>query len=183
MEKMDGVPLWDGRRKVPWERKLELTETIAEMIKQLQDHKFDRIGGLYFKSALDCGTSKLEKNFEPKALLNNLAVDEHLDAGVDVADVKTRKIALPSVLQNLNLNDRGRGDAEDPTTALQSIDDEAQNKCKRLARTTIENESTADSQSITNESQGESKQTVLGNVKFAKNPDPLRLLSLLKEAK
>ena len=60
MAKIDGVPLWDVWRKVPWEKKLELTGTIAGMVKQLRDHKFDRIGGLYFKSAIERETSMPE---------------------------------------------------------------------------------------------------------------------------
>lgn len=61
MEQLAGVPLFDlWPRKVPWPRKLELTQTVAGMIKQLREYKFDRIGGLYFKSAA------AHENFEPK---------------------------------------------------------------------------------------------------------------------
>ena len=60
MAKIDGVPLFDVWRKVPWEKKLELTGTIAGMIKQLRDRKFNCIGALYFKSAIERETSKPE---------------------------------------------------------------------------------------------------------------------------
>lgn len=53
MEKLSGVPLYDlWPRKVPWGRKLELTSTIAGFVEQLRNCRFDRIGGLYFESAL-----------------------------------------------------------------------------------------------------------------------------------
>lgn len=60
MAKLDGVPLSGVWRKVPWDKKLELTATIAGMIKQLRDHKFNRIGGLYFKSAIEREKSEPE---------------------------------------------------------------------------------------------------------------------------
>ena len=53
MEKMSGVPLLDVWRKIPWDRKLVLLEDVAGLINQLNEHKFNSIGGLYFKSALD----------------------------------------------------------------------------------------------------------------------------------
>ena len=60
MAKIDGVPLCVFWRKVPWEKKLELTGTIAGMVKQLRDRKFNCIGGLYFKSAIDRKKNKPE---------------------------------------------------------------------------------------------------------------------------
>ncbi|CAF9929031.1 MAG: hypothetical protein HETSPECPRED_007264 [Heterodermia speciosa] len=53
MEKLDGVTLFDVWRKVPWHRKLELVEGVAKYVKELQCHRFDKIGGLYYKSALE----------------------------------------------------------------------------------------------------------------------------------
>ena len=53
MEKMDGVPLLEVWRKIPWDRKLALLEEVAGLVNQLNEHKFNSIGGLYLKSALD----------------------------------------------------------------------------------------------------------------------------------
>lgn len=162
MDKMHGIPLYDVWRKVPWERKLELTETIAGMIKQLWDHKFDRIGGLFFKSAVDRGTGKLERTTGPEALLNNSAVNEALDDVIDLADGKTNKIALPSALQNLNFDDASKADTDSLATGLRLTDNKARNETKESARTTSKNAyQTADPQPINN-SQDESKQLVLG---------------------
>ena len=74
MAKIDGIPLFDVWRKVPWERKLKLTETIAAMVKQLRECKFDRIGGLYFKSAVERGPSKHENRVGVNSSLINLVV-------------------------------------------------------------------------------------------------------------
>ena len=49
LEKIEGVALYDIWRKVPWESKLEIVAALAPLLGQLRDHKFDRIGSLYFK--------------------------------------------------------------------------------------------------------------------------------------
>lgn len=49
LEKIEGVALYDIWRKVPWESKLEIVAALAPLLGQLWDHKFDRIGSLYFK--------------------------------------------------------------------------------------------------------------------------------------
>jgi len=76
MEMMYGVSLYDVWREVPWEHKVELTKTIAGMVKQLRDQKFDRIGGLYFQSAVAHQTKIPEKVAKPKALVERRTVDE-----------------------------------------------------------------------------------------------------------
>ena len=53
MEKLDGVALYGVWRKVPWDRKLTLVEEVAKLVKELHSHSFDKIGSLYFKSALE----------------------------------------------------------------------------------------------------------------------------------
>lgn len=83
MEKMGGVSLFDVWRKMPWERKLELTKAIAGMVKQLRDQKFDRIGGLYFESAVHHQTTKIKKAAKPKTTRRVLPVDEPQDELVD----------------------------------------------------------------------------------------------------
>lgn len=49
LEKIEGAALYDIWRKVPWESKLEIVAALAPLLGQLWDHKFDRIGSLYFK--------------------------------------------------------------------------------------------------------------------------------------
>lgn len=61
MEKIAGVPLLDIWRKIEWERKLVLIESLAGLVNQLGSHKFDRIGSLYFKSALTGCAGDLEE--------------------------------------------------------------------------------------------------------------------------
>lgn len=81
MEKLMGVPLYDlWPRKVPWERKLELTSTIAGFVKQLRKCRFDRIGGLYFQPAVDSGTGKPDKPIVCEAASLGSPVEKHLDA-------------------------------------------------------------------------------------------------------
>ena len=76
MAKMDGVPLFDVWRTVPWEKKLELTGTIAAMVKQWRDRKFNCIGGLYFKSAIERERSKPEVAQASDALQSGSGGDE-----------------------------------------------------------------------------------------------------------
>ncbi len=175
MEKMDGVPLWDVWRKVPWERKLELTETIAGMIKQLRDRKFDRIGGLFFKSALNRGNIELRKAPEPKVLLTNSIVDEGLDAGIDNPDAKTSKMALRPAIQDSNADNRSRPETGSHPTGLHSINGEAQSELKQLARITRKIEFlAADPQSINNDSLDEFKQVLLGDEAGSGDPPEAR---------
>ena len=49
LEKIEGVPLYDIWRTVPWGSKLDIVLALAPLLGQLRDHKFDRIGSLYFK--------------------------------------------------------------------------------------------------------------------------------------
>lgn len=52
MERVKGVTLQSVWREMSWQRKLVLTAEVAGMIKHLRDIRFDRIGSLYFESAL-----------------------------------------------------------------------------------------------------------------------------------
>ncbi|KAK3897648.1 phosphotransferase enzyme family-domain-containing protein [Staphylotrichum tortipilum] len=49
MEKLPGVELRSVWRKMPWERKLELTDRLADLLSQLwkPEHKFDHIGSIF----------------------------------------------------------------------------------------------------------------------------------------
>ena len=49
LEKLEGVALYDVWRKITWESKLQIIAALASLLGQLRDHKFDRIGSLYFK--------------------------------------------------------------------------------------------------------------------------------------
>lgn len=76
MEKLDGVPLGDVWHDIPWERKLELTENIAGMVKQMQDHKFEQIGGLYFSSAWDRNVIRPSTTSESALSVTDLTLAE-----------------------------------------------------------------------------------------------------------
>lgn len=105
MEKMGGVPLWDlWPQKISWERKLELTKTIARMNKQLREHKFDRIGGLYFKSALEHRPMEHSKTVNLSASLQDPSVNEPTQFGSE--DNPASTITLASALQDLCLGCR-----------------------------------------------------------------------------
>ncbi len=80
MEQLPGVALFDlWPRKVPWDRKLELTQTIAGMIKQLENCKFNHIGGLYFRSAAAHAEFKPESTTEPETLVISCLVTQPVD--------------------------------------------------------------------------------------------------------
>ena len=49
LEKIEGIDLYDIWRNLAWEVKLKIVAALAPIIGQLRDHKFDRIGSLYFK--------------------------------------------------------------------------------------------------------------------------------------
>ena len=49
LEKIEGIDLYDIWRKITWESKLQIVAALAPIMGQLRDHKFDRIGSLYFK--------------------------------------------------------------------------------------------------------------------------------------
>ena len=63
-EMIQGVTLDSVWRKIPWERKLLLTEEVARMIVQLQRHELDQIGSLYFASALRTANGQQELGSE-----------------------------------------------------------------------------------------------------------------------
>lgn len=98
MAKIDGIPLFDVWRKVPWERKLELTETMAGLIKQLRDRKFDYIGGLYFKRAVDRGPRKLDSTVELSSLLIDMAVAKSPTADIESPSDVNQDESKPSTL-------------------------------------------------------------------------------------
>lgn len=100
MAKIDGIPLIDVWRKVPWERKLKLTETIAEMVKQLRTCKFDRMGGLYFKSAVERGPNKLGNTDGLNSSLINLAVTKSPTADLESHSDRHQDESTPSALGN-----------------------------------------------------------------------------------
>ena len=49
LEMIDGIALYDVWRQIPWESKLKIVAALAPLLKQLRDHRFSRIGSLYFK--------------------------------------------------------------------------------------------------------------------------------------
>lgn len=86
MEKLAGVPLFDlWPRKVPWERKLELTKTVAGMVKKMRNCKFDRIGGLYFKTAVAHTMDKPTTSEEMAPLVTNRPMKEGIETPMSQA--------------------------------------------------------------------------------------------------
>lgn len=157
MEKLAGVPLYDVWRKVPWDCKLELTEKIAEMVKQMRGCKFDCIGGLYFTSAVDCGPSKLETASEAKALLSTMLADKGLDADIKDVDTETSGIA-----QHAHAVSRSETNSKYHNAGAHSTHDEALNESKRSAEIATNNEPlTADPWPVKNEGHDDSKHSVL----------------------
>lgn len=61
MERVRGVTLQSVWREMSWQAKHVLTADLAGMIKLLRDIKFDRVGSLYFESALMKGSGKPNK--------------------------------------------------------------------------------------------------------------------------
>jgi len=90
MEKLDGVPLVDVWRKIEWERKLVLIESLAGLVNQLGSYRFDRIGSLYFESALTsciddlCEERKVDDTSENHGLKS--VADEQFPATCDHAN-------------------------------------------------------------------------------------------------
>lgn len=62
MERVKGVTLDSVWRRMSWQDKHVLTADIAEMIRHLRTFKFDRIGSLYFESALRQKPSEQDNN-------------------------------------------------------------------------------------------------------------------------
>ena len=109
MAKIDGVPLFDVWRKVPWEKKLELTGTIAAMVKQLHDRKFNGIGGLYFKSAIERKRSKPEIAQASDALQSDSGGDKTTVADCRLGEDKDQHEPKRSTMSNGAGNDDAPG--------------------------------------------------------------------------
>ena len=48
LEMIEGITLYDVWRKITWESKLKIVAELAPLLGQLRDHRFSRIGSLYF---------------------------------------------------------------------------------------------------------------------------------------
>lgn len=133
LEKIGGVPLWNLWRVMPWEQKLRVTESIAGMVKQLRDQKFERIGGLYFASAIahappnpdripGVRTPEKSRSSEDKCAnlsLNNPKV-EHADEYVDKSwDGSANELAQEPVDRPQNETERACQDK--PQRALERV--------------------------------------------------------------
>ena len=66
MERIKGVTLQSVSRRMSWQEKRVLTAELAEMVKRLLEVKFDRIGSLYFESALREKSGKPEGTVHSK---------------------------------------------------------------------------------------------------------------------
>lgn len=72
MEKMDGVPLDRIWRKLPWESKLDLTETMAKKLNELHQCRFRNIGALYL-SPSNCRTGTYRNTQDSQLSLTSSA--------------------------------------------------------------------------------------------------------------
>ena len=104
MAKIDGMPLSDVWRKMSWERKIDLTETIAGMVNQTRDCRFDCIGGLYFKSAVEPGPSKFKNTPasmpRSNASLTNLALKSSPIADLESPNITGQDNSRPLMLKD-----------------------------------------------------------------------------------
>ena len=48
LEMIEGITLYDVWRKITWESRLKIVAALAPLLGQLRDHRFSRIGSLYF---------------------------------------------------------------------------------------------------------------------------------------
>ena len=92
-EMIKGVTLHDVWRQVPWARKVSLTEEMAGMIEQLERHKFDKIGSLYFASALELENSEQELQSQ----VRNVGItDEEVAVMIGSEEVEIEKLTIGS---------------------------------------------------------------------------------------
>ena len=90
MEKIPGVPLCDVWRKVPWNRKLFLTDELAGFTKEIQDYQFDEIGALYFRSAFEKVTEERALAMTKEASMGEKTIGlESLDQSEKVHSSRT----------------------------------------------------------------------------------------------
>ena len=99
MEVMEGVPLYDVWRKIPWAEKFELIDSLAGLVKKIQEHKFSSIGALYFKSA-----GRYEARTQVTITDRNVALsDVATDKLPEAESVQLAEASLSTDLQVLQL--------------------------------------------------------------------------------
>ena len=108
MEVIDGVPLQDVWRKMPWDRKLEFVDKLAGLIKELQDHKFDSIGALYFKSTMENGT----RNSSGAGETSTAARKAEAEDTIVTPQAKASETSLSTILKTLRLKSSSPPDRE-----------------------------------------------------------------------
>lgn len=99
MEVIEGVPLRRIWRKISWNRKLQLSDELAGLVKELQDHQFNAIGAMYFRSALEKGVEEPTATEEQIPLINTVAANERAETQPPAAGLSV----ISSVLQKLGL--------------------------------------------------------------------------------
>ncbi|KAK4697900.1 hypothetical protein P7C71_g238, partial [Lecanoromycetidae sp. Uapishka_2] len=127
MEKIAGEPLWDLWRSISWKRKLELTEEIAGMIQQLRVHKFEGIGGLFYKPAVKPEPKKLVKVPGSEMLLTNIDIEESIGAIIENAEGSE----LPFVLRSMSISGQSRADNEFLTSQSRLVNYEDRRQLKQ----------------------------------------------------
>lgn len=128
MEKIQGVPMCDVWRKIPWERKLVLVEVLAGFIKEMQDQKFDSIGALYFKSALENIGGKRINAMAHESSTDVVAADEKPDISDQKQDSDTRESLVSTDFESLQLHRSSFEDTNRLKPVLESIANTPQTK-------------------------------------------------------
>jgi len=121
MEKIQGVPMCDVWRKIPWERKLVLVEVLAGFIKEMQDQKFDSIGALYFESALENIGGKRINAMAHDSSTDVVAADEKPDISDQKQDSDTQESLVSTGFESLQLHGSSSEDTNRLKPVLESI--------------------------------------------------------------
>jgi len=128
MEKIQGVPLCDVWRKIPWERKLVLVEILAGFIKDMQDHKFDSIGALYFKSALENVGEKRVIVMAHYSSTEAVAAEEKPDVSLQKQNNDSREALASTDFESLQLHGSSSEGTDPPEPGLKPIASTAQSQ-------------------------------------------------------
>ncbi len=117
MEVIDGVPLFKVWRKIPWEQKLKLVDELARHVKDMQDHSFDSIGALYFKTALEHGKEQRITATDHQVS----TVDEVTKPKLEMQDADTDEASVSTDFQTLQLHTSPSGSLEHAEGGLMTV--------------------------------------------------------------
>lgn len=134
MEKIQGVPMCDVWRKIPWERKLVLVEVLAGFIKEMQDHKFDSVGALYFQSALEDVGGKRINAMAHDSSTEVVVAHEKPDISDQKQDLDARESLVSTDFERLELHGSSSEDTNRLKPAHKSTTNTPQAKPTLAAR-------------------------------------------------